>query len=196
MSPRLQVDKAVCQVNKAVCQGFLDVGRRHDGPGSVTEGFITPGRATTVSLVRFMSATPFLGPSGQCRESQVAGTSLRVCHKRGILSLDSQPFAPERDTVSPKPVCLTPLTRWYITEAVSAPAPKAGRTVQGDLPIPIWCKNAKLRNCPMPLSSLPFFFSPISAFSSERSVKERTQSLEVGIAGVAGLKSQSASDSL
>lgn len=126
MSARLQVDKAERQVDKAACQGFLDVGRRHDGPGSVTKDFATPGRATRV---RFVSATPFLGPSGQCRESQVAGTSRGVCHKRGILSLDSQPFAPEGDTVSPKLVCHTSLTKWYVTEAVSAPAPKGCRTV-------------------------------------------------------------------
>lgn len=80
MLPDLQVNKSV------VCQGLMDVGRRHDHPEPVTKDFMTPDTATSTSF-RFVSATLTLVPTGQCREGQVARTSHGVRHKRGLVSL-------------------------------------------------------------------------------------------------------------
>lgn len=39
----LHVNQSVCQVNKSLCQGFKDVGRRHHSSGSMTKDLIAPG---------------------------------------------------------------------------------------------------------------------------------------------------------
>lgn len=61
--------------NKLVCQGFMDVGRKRETPGSATKDFVIPGIATSMSFV-FVSSPPALALAGQCKGSRVTHTQV------------------------------------------------------------------------------------------------------------------------
>lgn len=95
-----------------VCQGVRDVGRRPETPGSVTEDFITPGRATSASLLSLLASLAS-APPGQCREGQVMHAVGQVCPCRGTISLGnrnlfcgtvSMPALPQREISLPPKV--------------------------------------------------------------------------------------------